>query len=104
MYANYSRKSRQNYFLFFLATTPDTVGFGINDSPAGLASYILEKFVLGFHGTKCENQDVLKCMEDRITLDELLTNVMIYWETRSMPSAARLYKEAINSENRALQR
>ena len=92
------------YWLFFLATTPDTVGFGLNDSPAGLASYVLEKFVRGFRGTRCQNQDVLKCMEDRATLDELLTNIMIYWETRSMPSAARIYKEAMNSANRALQR
>ena len=89
---------------YFLATKPDTVGFGLNDSPSGLASYVLEKFVLGFGGTRCQNQDVLKCMENRVTLDELLTIVMLYWETNSMPSAARLYKEAINSENRPLQR
>ena len=38
-------------------------------------------------------------MEEKVTLDELLTNVMIYWETNSMPSAVRLYKELVNSEN-----
>ena len=55
-----------------------------------------------FDGTRCPDQDVLKCMADRVTLDELLTNIMIYWDTNSMPTAVRLYKEMVNSENTAL--
>ena len=87
-----------------LATRPDTLGFALNDSPAGLAAYVLEKFVRGFGGTSCQKEDALKCIESRVSLDELLTNIMIYWDTNSMPSALRLYKEAVNSENRMLQR
>ena len=104
MFSHFQKALKENLFISFSATKPDTVGFALNDSPSGLASYILEKFVLGFGGTRCQNQDVLKCMEERVTLDELLTNIMIYWETNSMPSAVRLYKEAMNSENRALQK
>jgi len=92
----------QSGYFHIQATTPDTVAFGLNDSPAGLASYILEKFVYCFDGTRCPDQDVLKCMADRVTLDELLTNIMIYWDTNSMPTAVRLYKEMVNSENTAL--
>ena len=89
---------------YFLATKPDTIGFGLNDSPSGLASYILEKFVLGFGRRECQNQEALKCIGNRVTLDELLTIVMLYWETNSMPSAARLYKEAVNAEHTLLQK
>ncbi|XP_065065288.1 epoxide hydrolase 1-like [Rhopilema esculentum] len=81
------------------ATKPDTIGFALNDSPAGLASYVLEKFVMGFSGTTCHDKDVLACTGQKVTLDELLTNVMIYWDTNSMPSAVRLYKEAVQSKN-----
>ena len=77
--------------------------FGLNDSPAGLASYIFEKVVLSFGGRKCGYKDVFKWLENKVTLKDVLTNIMIYWETRSMPSASRLYKESFYSENFDLQ-
>ena len=66
-------------------TKPQTVGYGLNDSPIGLAAWIVEKF----RGWSDCNGDV----EMRFTKDELLTNVMIYWVTQSITSSMRLYYE-----------
>ncbi len=79
---------------YFSATKPDTVGVGLINSPAGLASWLLEKFITT---TASRTEDALGTMGKRITLDEMLTNIMIYWLTDSMPSAMRLYKETIPS-------
>lgn len=68
------------------ATKPQTLAFGLNDSPAGLAAWIIEKFR---DWGDC-NGDV----ESRFTKDELLTNVMIYWATQTIHSSMRLYYEA----------
>jgi pimeloyl-ACP methyl ester carboxylesterase len=68
------------------ATKPQTLAFGLNDSPAGLAAWIIEKF----RGWSDCNGDV----EKRFTKDELLTNVMIYWTTETIHSSMRLYYEA----------
>ena len=70
-------------------TKPQTLGYGLNDSPAGLAAWIVEKFRTW---SDC-NGDV----ESRFTKDELLTNIAIYWVTQSATSAARLYYEAAHS-------
>ncbi len=66
-------------------TKPQTLAYGLNDSPAGLASWIVEKFRTW---SDC-NGDV----EQSYTKDELLTNVMIYWVTGTINSACRLYYE-----------
>ncbi len=63
-------------------TKPQTLGYGLNDSPAGLAGWIVEKF---YTWGDC-NGDV----ESRFTKDELLTNIMIYWVTQSITSSTRL--------------
>lgn len=71
-------------------TKPQTLGYGLNDSPAGLAAWIVEKFRTwgDCHGD----------IESRFEKDELLTNIMIYWVTQSATSAARLYREASHSK------
>jgi pimeloyl-ACP methyl ester carboxylesterase len=67
------------------STKPMTIGVGLNDSPAGLAAWIVEKF---------RNwSDSGGNVEKRFTKDELLTNVMIYWVTHSAASSARIYFE-----------
>jgi pimeloyl-ACP methyl ester carboxylesterase len=67
-------------------TRPLTLGYGLNDSPAGLAAWIVDKFwAWSDHGGKLENS---------FTKDELLTNVMIYWVTQTMPSSTRIYFES----------
>jgi microsomal epoxide hydrolase len=67
------------------ATKPMTLGYALNDSPAGLAAWITEKF----RTWSDSNGDI----ESRFTKDELLTNIMIYWVTESGPSSIRLYFE-----------
>lgn len=67
-------------------TRPLTLAYGLNDSPAGLAAWIIDKFwAWSDHGGKLENS---------FTNDELLTNVMIYWVTQTMPSSTYIYFES----------
>ena len=69
-------------------TKPQTLGYGLNDSPVGLAAWIVEKF----HGwTDCGGD-----IESLFTKDELLTNVMIYWINQCITSSTRLYYEAFH--------
>jgi microsomal epoxide hydrolase len=67
------------------STKPQTLGAGLNDSPVGLAAWIIEKFYLwgDNHGN----------IEIRFSKDELLTNIMIYWVTETINSAIRMYLE-----------
>jgi hypothetical protein len=86
---------KESGYLHIQATKPDTVAAGLNDSPAGLAAYILEKFS---SWTDYENRNCSDgCITKYFTLDEVLTNVMIYWVSGSIGSSARLYKESLAS-------
>lgn len=67
------------------STRPMTVGYGLNDSPVGLAAWIVEKFRAW--------SDSKGNVESRFSKDELLTNIMIYWVTETGPSSARIYFE-----------
>lgn len=62
-------------------TKPQTIGAALDDSPAGLAAWIVEKFQAWSDG------DALQVY----SLDELCTNLSIYWFTRSATSAAQYY-------------
>ncbi|XP_011706708.1 PREDICTED: juvenile hormone epoxide hydrolase 2-like, partial [Wasmannia auropunctata] len=64
------------------ATKPDTVGVGLNDSPAGLASYIIEKFSTGTNASYKYRED--GGFLEKYTYDELIDNLMIYWVSNSM--------------------
>ncbi|XP_076140331.1 epoxide hydrolase 1-like [Alosa pseudoharengus] len=87
---------RETGYLHIQATRPDTAGRALNDSPVGLAAYILEKFSCW---TNSQNKDMEDGgLERKFSLDDLLTNVMIYWTTRSITSSMRFYKENF-SEN-----
>jgi microsomal epoxide hydrolase len=66
-------------------TKPQTVGYLLEDSPAGLAGWIVEKFR---EWSDCDGDP-----ERSFSKDQLLTNVMVYWVTRTATSAARLYWE-----------
>ncbi len=67
------------------ATKPQTLAYALNDSPAGLAAWIVEKFRTW---SDCGG-DVEQCF----TKDQLLTNITIYWVTQSINSSMRLYYE-----------
>lgn len=60
-------------------TKPQTLAFGLTDSPVGLAAWIVEKLRAWSDG------------EDRFSKDEILTNVMIYWLTGTIGSSMRMY-------------
>ena len=67
-------------------TKPQTLGYALNDSPAGQAAWIVEKF-----RAWCDcNGDP----ESIFTKDEMLTNITIYWVTQTATSSARLYYES----------
>jgi len=78
------------------ATRPQTLGYGLTDSPAGQAAWILEKFQAW---TDCDGQP-----ESIFSRDELLDNLMVYWVTASAASSARLYWESFGKGRRALHR
>ena len=80
----------------FSVTRPHSVGLALNDSPAGLAAYILEKFAMW---SGCKTTDTAMCLESSFSKDDLLTNVMIYWATHSITSSIRLYYEDMHSPN-----
>lgn len=67
-------------------TKPQSLAYGLNDSPAGLAAWIVEKFRTW---SDCDGD-----VERRFTKDELLTTVTIYWATHTISSSVRLYYEA----------
>ncbi|HTZ25216.1 MAG TPA: epoxide hydrolase [Streptosporangiaceae bacterium] len=73
------------------ATRPQTIGYALTDSPAALCAWIIEKFwAWTDHGGHLENV---------LSRDELLDNLMLYWLPRSGASAARLYWESIRQVN-----
>lgn len=73
-------------------TRPHSLGFGLHDSPVGLAGWILEKF----HAWS-DARDGMPIRTDR-----LIDNLMLYWLTGTATSAARLYCEAARAGTGAL--
>jgi pimeloyl-ACP methyl ester carboxylesterase len=69
--------------------TPQTLAYGLTDSPAGQLAWIVERFKDWTHtaGTP----------EDAVDRDQLLTNVMLYWLTGTAGSAADLYYENMHA-------
>ena len=68
------------------ATQPQTVGFALNDSPMGLAAWLMDKYR--------EWADCDGVVERRFTRDELLTHVSLYWFTQTIASSCRMYLES----------
>jgi pimeloyl-ACP methyl ester carboxylesterase len=69
---------------------PDTVGRALDDSPAGLAAWILSKFLAWSDDVGGTRPGLF----DRFDADDLLANLSLYWLTRSATTAARLYYES----------
>lgn len=65
------------------STKPQTLGYGLNDSPAGLAAWILEKWRAW---SDCDGD-----VDAHFSRDSLLTNVMIYWATETITPSIRDY-------------
>jgi pimeloyl-ACP methyl ester carboxylesterase len=71
------------------STKPQSLAYGLNDSPAGLAAWIVEKFKAW--------SDNDGSIENVFTKDELLLNITIYWVTQTINSSFRIYYEAMKS-------
>jgi pimeloyl-ACP methyl ester carboxylesterase len=72
-------------------TKPQTLGYSLNDSPVGLAAWIVEKYR---SWCDCDGNP-----ETRFSKDELLTTLTIYWATETATSAARYYYEGRHGDN-----
>ena len=73
------------------ASRPQTVGYGLVDSPAAQCAWIVEKF---WDWTDCDGHP-----ENVLTKDQLLDNVMLYWLPATGASSARLYWESFHTMN-----
>lgn len=71
------------------STRPQTLGYGLSDSPLGQSAWILEKF---YQWTDCDGHP-----ENVLSRDELIDNIMFYWLTNSGASSARLYWESFGA-------
>ncbi|WP_280217305.1 epoxide hydrolase family protein [Nocardia neocaledoniensis] len=74
-------------YIAIQATKPQSLAFGLTDSPAGLAAWIVEKL----HAwTDCDGD-----LESVLSRDDILGNITTYWLTGTAGSSIRLYREAI---------
>ncbi|HQZ48310.1 MAG TPA: epoxide hydrolase [Microbacteriaceae bacterium] len=72
-------------------TRPQTLGYGLTDSPVGQAAWIYEKFR---EWSDCDGEP-----ENAFTVDEMLDNITLYWLTGTAASSARLYWESFGAFN-----
>jgi pimeloyl-ACP methyl ester carboxylesterase len=82
---NASGKTGDRSYAAMMGTRPQTVGYGLTDSPAGLAAWMLGH--PGFAEWTYSDRDPEK------SRDEVLDDITLYWLTRSATSSARLYWE-----------
>ena len=76
-------RAEETGYQWIQGTKPQTLAYALNDSPAGLAAWITEKFSswTDSHGN----------IESRVSKDALLTNIMLYWVTQTINSSFWLY-------------
>jgi microsomal epoxide hydrolase len=78
------RQQGSGYFMI-MSSKPQTLAYGLTDSPAGQLAWIAEKFK--------EWTDSAGVPENAVDRDQLLTNVSVYWFTGTANSSARVYYE-----------
>jgi pimeloyl-ACP methyl ester carboxylesterase len=76
-------RTEETGYQWIQGTRPQTLAYALNDSPAGLAAWITEKF---YAWTDCHGD-----LESRVSKDALLTNIMLYWVTQTINSSFWLY-------------
>lgn len=84
---------RESGYQSIQSTKPQTLAYGLTDSPAGLAAWISEKFRTW---TDCDGD-----VEALLGMDRMLENIMLYWVTGTINSAMRLYYESIGPDRAA---
>jgi pimeloyl-ACP methyl ester carboxylesterase len=77
-------------YMAIQSTRPQTLAYGLADSPVGQLAWIVEKFK--------EWTDSTDVPEDAVDRDQMLTNVTLYWLTGTAGSSARLYYEFTHSQ------
>jgi pimeloyl-ACP methyl ester carboxylesterase len=82
--------SEGNAYFQIQATRPQTLAYGLNDSPTGQLAWIVDKFKEWTH-------PATELPEVAVDRDYMLTNVMLYWLTGTAGSSARLYYENMHS-------
>jgi pimeloyl-ACP methyl ester carboxylesterase len=82
-------QQKEGAYAMIQSSKPQSLAHGLNDSPAGLAAWIVEKFRAW--------SDCGGAIESRFTKDELLTHVMIYWTTGSIGSSFMPYYDFANA-------
>lgn len=70
------------------ATRPQTIAYGLTDSPAGQLAWIADKFHDWVHGP----------LDEAVSRDQILTNVMFYWLTGTAGSAGNIYYENMHAQ------
>ncbi|OPJ61369.1 epoxide hydrolase family protein [Clostridium chromiireducens] len=81
--------SNEGGYMSIQSTKPQTLTYGLSDSPIGVAAWIIEKFR--------EWSDCSGDLSKSFSEDELLTNIMIYWVTNTIGSSAHIYYENTHS-------
>jgi microsomal epoxide hydrolase len=79
---------RDGAFNMIQATKPQSLAYAMNDSPTGIAAWIMSFITTGSTGEE---------IEKRFGKDELLTNITIYWVTQTIGSSFRIYYEAAHA-------
>jgi pimeloyl-ACP methyl ester carboxylesterase len=91
---NQARRATETAYHQINATKPQTLAYGLQDSPSGCAAWILEKF----HGWSVPGEDVTDLPFDK---DQLLANVMLYWLNGSN-APAWLYHSVLDPNSRVV--
>ena len=78
-------RDRESAYQAIQGTRPQTLAYGLTDSPAGLAGWMVEKF----HAWSDP-----AAAEPPFTLEQLVTNLMVYWVTRTVAPASWMYAGA----------
>jgi microsomal epoxide hydrolase len=78
-------RAQESAYAMMHSTKPQTLAYGLNDSPVGLAGWMVEKFRAW---SDCQGE-----VEKRFSKDELLTHIMIYWVSGTINSSMRMYYE-----------
>jgi microsomal epoxide hydrolase len=76
---------REGAYALIQGAEPQALSLGLNDSPAGLAAWIIEKWR---RWSDCHGE-----VESRFTKDELISNVMLYWVTETITSSFGPYAD-----------
>src|SRR5215216_4354776 len=84
--------SEGNGYFQIQGTRPQTIAYGLTDSPVGQLAWVVEKFKEWSHPSAALPEKVI----DR---DQMLTNVMLYWLTATGASSAHLYYESTHSSH-----